>query len=349
MARVRVALLGYGLAGSAFHAPFIDAVDGLELAAIVTSDPERRRRAERDHPQAELLDAADGIWARATEFDLAVIAAPNRAHAPLAKAAIDSDVAVVVDKPLTPTAADGRQLVRAARARGVFLTVFQNRRWDADFLTVRRLLGDGALGSVVRFESRLDRWRPELAGGWREAPEPEEGGGLLLDLGSHLVDQALQLFGPARLVYAELDRRRAGAAVDDDVFVAITHRSGVRSHLWATTLAAQPAARLRVLGDRTAYVKHRGDVQEEQLRAGLGPRDAGFGVEPEEQWGTLGAGSDVRAVPSEPGAYGRFYEAVAAALRGEAPPPVDPDDALAALEVLDAARASAAAGRTVEL
>jgi predicted dehydrogenase len=349
MAPARVALIGYGLAGAVFHAPFIEAAAGLELAAIVTANPERRAQAEREHPGAELLASAGDVWNRATAFDLVVVAAPNRAHADLARAAIDNDLAAVVDKPLTPTADEARQLVRDARARGVLLTVFQNRRWDGDFLTVRGLIDDGALGNVLRFESRFDRWRPALRGGWRESAEPDEGGGVLLDLGSHLVDQALQLFGRARVVYAELDRRRAGAEADDDAFVAITHESGVRSHLWMTAVAAQTAARFRVLGDRAAYVKYGTDPQEEQLRNGMQPGDSGFGEEPDDERGRLGVGDEAKPVPTERGEYGRFYEDVAEALRGKTPLPVDPDDAVAALEVLDAARASGASGQTILL
>ena len=349
MTPARVALIGYGLAGKFFHAPFIAAVAGLELAAIVTSDADRREQAARDHPQAELLARAAEVWARALDFDLVVIAAPNRAHVPLARAAIDNDVGVVVDKPFTTTAAEARQLARDARARGVFLSVFQNRRWDGDFLTLRRLLDGGALGEVLRFESRFERWRPEPAGGWRDSAMPEEGGGLLLDLGSHLVDQALVLFGPAREVYGELDVRRAAAAIDDDAFVAVTHESGVRSHLWMSAVAAQGGPRFRVLGSRAAYVKNELDVQEEQLRGGMRPADDGFGEEPEERWGALGADGDLKRVPTERGAYVRYYEGVAAALRAEAPPPVDPDEVVAALEVLDAARASALERRTVPL
>lgn len=345
----RVALIGYGLAGAYFHAPYITAVDGLELAAIVTRDPERRERAGRDHPDAELLDEPGAVWERAAELDLVVIAAPNRAHVPLATAAIDAEIGVVVDKPFANTAEDAQAVVRAARARGVFLTVSQNRRWDGDFLTVRRLLAEGRLGDVHRFESRFERWRPELRDGWRESDAPDEGGGVLLDLGSHLVDQALQLFGRPRLVYAELDRRRRGAAVDDDAFVAVTHESGVRSHLWMSAVAAQGAARFRVVGSRAAYVKHGLDVQEEQLLTGMSPGDAGFGEEPEDRWGMLGAGDDVRPEPTERGDYSGFYEDVAAALRGEAPPPVEPEEAVTALEVLDAARVSAGDGIAIEV
>jgi len=344
-----VALLGYGLAGAVFHAPLIAAVDGLELSAIVTRDPERRARAERDFPDAELLESADEVWARPGDFEVVVVAVPNRVHVPLARAAIEAGIAVVVDKPLASGASEARELVDAARAHHVLLTVFQNRRWDGDFLTVSRLVGEEALGRVFRFESRFERWRPQLSGGWRELAAPEEAGGLLFDLGSHLVDQALALFGPARRVYAELDVRRPGARVDDDSFVALTHATGVRSHLWMTTVAAQPGPRLRVLGDRAAYVKYGLDVQEEALQQGLRPGQVGWGAEPEERWGLLGAGDRVERIRTEPGAYQRFYEGVAASLREGAPPPVDPEDAVSVLEVLDAARTSAAEGRVVDV
>jgi scyllo-inositol 2-dehydrogenase (NADP+) len=201
---------------------------------------------------------------------------------------------------------------------------------------------------VHRFESRFERWRPAPKPGWRELADPEEAGGILYDLGSHLIDQALSLFGPARRVYAELERRRDGAAVDDDAFVALSHHSGVRSHLWMSAVAAQPGPRLRVLGSRGAYVKWGMDVQEEALRGGARP-GAGWGEEPEPRWGTLGADEDVRPVPTEPGDYPAFYRGVAAALREGAPPPVDPADAVAALEVIEAARRSAAEGRVEEL
>ena len=266
MTAIRVALLGYGLAGAVFHAPLIAAVDGLELAAIVTRDDERRSRARRDHPGAALLDSPREVWERAGDLDLVVVAAPNRVHVPLARAAIEARLAVVVDKPLAASAEEGRSLVRDAREQGVMLTVFQNRRWDGDFLTLRGLLQEDALGQVARFESRFERWRPELSAGWRESGEAEDAGGLLYDLGSHLVDQALCLFGPAVHVNAEVDIRRSGAQTDDDTFVALTHESGVRSHLWMSAVAAQPGPRFRVLGSRAAYVKYGLDVQEESIR-----------------------------------------------------------------------------------
>jgi len=345
-APIRVALLGYGLAGAVFHAPLIAAVEGLELAGIVTRDHERRARARRDHPGAALLSSPEEVWERAGNLDLVVVAAANRAHVPLARASIEAGLEVVVDKPLAPSADEGRSLVREARERGVMLTVFQNRRWDGDFLTVRGLLDEDALGEVARFESRFDRWRPELLAGWRESRDPQDAGGLLYDLGSHLVDQALCLFGPTAQVYAELDTRRSGAQTDDDTFVALGHESGVRSHLWMSAVAAQPGPRFRVMGSRATYVKYGLDVQEELLR-GRPHLDDSFGREPEERWGLLGAGDQLRRVPTAPGAYQRFYEGVVLAVREGAPPPVDPDDVVAGLEVLDAARESARERRVI--
>jgi scyllo-inositol 2-dehydrogenase (NADP+) len=277
------------------------------------------------------------------------VATPNRAHVAIAGAAIEAGLPVVVDKPLAATAGATRGLVEKAAARGVMLTVFQNRRFDGDFLTLRGLLASGALGRVRRFESRYERWRPEVGAGWRELAEPEEGGGVLLDLGSHLVDQALVLFGPAATVYAEVDRRRPGAHVDDDVFVAIGHAWGVRSHLWMSLTAASLGPRMRVLGDEAAYVKHGLDVQEDALAAGGRPGGPGWGAEPQEAWGVLDVGGRTTPVPTDAGAYERFYEGVRDAVRGEGPPPVDPADAVAALEVIDAARASSAEGRVVAL
>lgn len=336
----RVALLGYGLAGSAFHAPFIATTPGLRLAAIVTGNEQRRAEALRDHPGVTLLRTADEVWTNAGDFDLVVVAAPNRAHVPLASAALESGLPVVVDKPIAANAREARALVDRARKRGLMLTVFHNRRWDGDFLTLRSLLERGELGRVFRFESRFERWRPEIASGWRELPDAEEAGGVLFDLGSHLVDQAIQLFGPVEMVYAELGARRPGAQVDDDAFVALEHPSGVLSHLWMSSVAAQRGPRFRVLGDRAAYTKEGFDVQEEAFRRGQTPGGPGWGEEPKERWGLLGVEGHLREVPTEPGSYGTFYEAVAASLQTGAPPPVDPTEAVAILDVLEAARVS---------
>jgi predicted dehydrogenase len=344
-APLRTALIGYGLAGEAFHAPLIAAEPALELATIVTSNHERAARARKRHPGVVVVAGAGEVWERAEGLHLAVIAAPNAAHLSLGLAALEAGLHVVMDKPLALNAADGRRLERAAAERGRVLAAFHNRRLDGDFLTLRRLVDAGALGEVTRLESRFERWRPEVrSGAWRERAAAAEGGGLLLDLGSHLVDQALVLLGPVEAVYAELDRRRAAAGADDDDFVALRHRSGARSHLWMSHAAAQGGPRFRVQGSRAAWVKQGLDVQEAALRGGAVPGGPGWGEEPPERWGLLGAGAELRPVPTEPGDYPRFYRELVRAIREGGPPPVSAGEAVAGLAVIEAARESARTG-----
>lgn len=346
---LRVAIVGYGLAGATFHAPLIAATPGMRVAFVVTSNPARAEEARRAHAGVRVLPSADELWEEADDVDLVVIATPNRTHAPLARAAIRLAIPTVVDKPFAVTADEGRALAEEAWRRGVPLSVFHNRRWDGDFLTLRRLLAEGALGQVHRFESRFERWRPTPKPGWRESGDPADAGGGVYDLGSHLIDQALVLFGPARRVYAELDRRRPGVAVDDDAFVAIEHASGVRSQLWMSALAADHALRMRVLGARAAYVKRGMDVQEAALRSGARPPSAEWGAEPPSAYGRIGADEAWSAVETAPGDYPAFYAGMAAAVRGAAPVPVHPADAVAVLEVIEAARRSAAERAVIDL
>jgi predicted dehydrogenase len=318
-------------------------VPGLSLASIVTSNPERAAQVRAAHPDAEVLPSAEALFAAADSHDLVVVAAPNREHVPLGLAAVDAGLHLVVDKPLAASVAEAQRLADAVEARGVVASVFHNRRWDGDFLTLRRLVSEGALGELVRFESRFERWRPEVdAERWREAGDPQEAGGLLFDLGPHLIDQALELLGPARSVYAEVRRLRPGAEVDDDVFLALEHSSGVRSQLWATMLAAQAGPRLRALGSRSAYVKWGLDVQEGALRSGARPNDPGFGSDPPDAWGLLGSEDDAQPLETEPGRYVEFYERMERAIRAGEPPPVPLAAGIATLRVIDAARASAA-------
>ncbi|MGW4883167.1 Gfo/Idh/MocA family protein [Streptomyces murinus] len=350
---LRVGLVGYGLAGSVFHAPLITATEGLVLDTVVTSNPERQQQARDAFPDVTLAAAPEELFARAGGLDLLVIASPNKTHVPLATAALAAGLPVVVDKPLAGTAAEARALAALAEERGLLLSVFQNRRWDNDFLTLRALLEDGALGDVRRFESRFERWRPRPKGGWRESGDPAEIGGLLYDLGSHVVDQALVLFGPAAEVYAEADVRRPGAEADDDTFIALTHVSGVRSHLHVSATTPQLGPRFRVLGSEAGYVKYGLDPQEAALREGLhpGPR---WGAEPESLYGRIGAGESPLTgggtpVKTLPGDYPAYYAAVAAALTGAGPNPVTALEAAAALDVLEAARRSAQEKVTVTL
>jgi scyllo-inositol 2-dehydrogenase (NADP+) len=345
---MRIALIGYGLAGRLFHGRLLAATPGLRVVAIVTADEQRRAEAQSDFPSARLYDRPEALWDDAATFELAVVATSTPSHVSLARAAIETGRHVVVEKPLAPTAAQARELVDEARARGVLVVPFLNRRWDSDHLTVQRLVHDGALGTVLRYESRFERWRPNPSpGAWREEVPPVEGGGVLLDLGTHLIDQALSLHGPAQRVYAEMSARRGGT--DDDVFIAVQHSSGVISHLWANAVAAAPGPRLRVLGTRAGYVVEDLDGQEEALRTGHSPDEPSFGLEPRERWGRLISGGDAVEVEPERGRWLRFYAALEQSLRGDAPPPVAAADAVAGLDVLDGARESARTGSVVRL
>jgi predicted dehydrogenase len=346
---IRVALIGFGLGGEVFHAPLVQADPDLALVTIVTNDPSRRARAAARYPEARVVERADAVWDRADDHDLVIVCTPNVAHVRLATAGLDAGLAVVVDKPLAASSADGRALAGLAAERGLLLSVFQNRRWDGDFLTVRRLIADGSLGDVFRFGSRFERWRPARDDGWRERGAADQAGGLLWDLGSHLVDQAIRLFGRPTSVYAEVDLRRPGVETDDDVFVALTHPGGARSHLWASATAAIGGPRFHVLGSLGAFEKQGLDPQEEALAGGAAPTDPGFGTEPEERWGRLSNGDAERRVPTEPGDYAAYYRGIAEALRTGTPPPVDVRDAIEGLEVLEAARESARSGTVVTL
>jgi scyllo-inositol 2-dehydrogenase (NADP+) len=338
MDELNVAILGYGLAGAVFHAPLVAAEPRLRVAAVVTGSPERAEQARAEHPGVRVLPNADELFADPARTDLVVVAAPNSVHATLARQALDAGLPVVVDKPMTPTAAEAADLVERAQKNGLLLSVFQNRRWDGDFRTVKMLVDAGRLGDVTRFESRFERWRPVPKGGWRETGGADEAAGLLYDLGSHVVDQALHLFGPATVTAAETDVRRAGVTADDDTFIALRHESGVRSHLWMSAVASDLAPRFRVLGSAAAYVKYGLDGQEDALRAGRRPSDPQWGHDLPERFGRLGVPSAAEPVETELGAYERYYAGIAAALLDGAPAPVDPADAVRALELLETAR-----------
>ncbi|WP_436786988.1 Gfo/Idh/MocA family oxidoreductase [Yinghuangia sp. YIM S10712] len=348
---LRAALIGYGLGGAAFHAPFLAALPEYELGAVVTGNPERAAAVRgRYGDEVEVIPAATELFARGDEFDVAVVTVPNRFHAALARESLAAGLHVVVDKPFAGTAEEGRALAALAEAQGRTLCVFQNRRWDGDFRTLRDLVERGQLGDVRRFESRFERWRPEPAlGAWKEDPDPAALGGILYDLGSHLIDQAVALFGRPLRVYAELDRSRPGVEVDDDSFVALTHAQGVRSHLWMSATAADLGPRLRVLGSKAAFVKYGLDVQEAALRTGGVPGSDGWGDEQEDGWGLLGTPGDGRTVPTLAGAYQDFYREFAAAVHGDGPVPVPVAESVAVLEVIEAAQRSSREGAVVTL
>ena len=351
---LRVAIIGYGLAGAVFHAPLVSSTPGMEVAAIVTGNVRRQEHARRDYPTAAIIASVDDLWRHPTRYDLVVVASPNRTHVPLGIAAMQAGLPVVIDKPLAASVEDAEQLIATSYTTGQLLTVFQNRRWDNDFLTVRSLIASDLLGSITRFESRFERYRLQpRPHAWRELAAPEEAGGLLYDLGSHLIDQAVQLFGRPTRVYAEMELRRPNVEVDDDTFVALQFENGVRAHLWMSVVARIQGPRMRLLGLHGSYEKYGLDPQEETLHAGLRPGDAGWGIESPERWGRLttdfhGVRLDT-TLETQHGAYEHFYAMLRDALTKGGRSPVDPTEVVTVLNVIAAAQQSAQSGATVEL
>jgi predicted dehydrogenase len=338
MTPVRFGLVGYGFGGRYFHAPLIATAPECQLIGVMTSSAERQALVARELPGtptfaslAALVDA--GVEAVA-------ISTPADTHSSLSEQAMQLGVAVVCDKPFALDPPAARHTVDLAEQRGLLLSPYQNRRWDSDFLTVRKLVADGDLGRVTRFESRFERYAPQRGPG-------KSGGGTLLDFGSHLADQALVLLGPAVSVYAELRIRESG--LDDDVFVALTHASGAQSHLSGSWSQFAPGPRYRVTGTEATFVLGPGDSQENALIAGETPASLGerWGVEPIGANGTLYKGTASGPHATERGRWDLFYPTFAGAVRGNNPPPVNPRDAVAAAIVLEAARASAATGAVV--
>ena len=322
---IRVGLVGYGLAGSVFHAPLIRACPRMQLTAIQTS----RDAPERVSSLDELLDRSD----------LVVVASPNQTHFPIASEALKARKHVVVDKPFTVTIDEADSLIALAREQQRVLTVFHNRRLDGDFLTIRKLLPQ--LGEIYLFEANWDRFRPAIKQGWRELREP--GGGVLADLGSHLIDHALQLFGLPDAIEADVLAQRAEARVDDYFDLRLQYGS-MRVCLRCSTLVAEPRARFAVHGSGGSFVKFGIDVQEAQLKSGMDPRDGGFGVD--ERDGTFTTPDGRRTpIPTECGRYLDYYDAVAAAILDGAPAPVDPADARNGLMLIDLARRSSELGQ----
>ncbi len=351
---LRVAIIGYGLAGAVFHAPLVATTPGMQVAALVTSSPERQAQARRDFPAAAIFSQAEALWNEPTRYDLVVVAAPNRVHTTLGLAAMRAGLPVVIDKPLASSVAEAEQLLQVSHETGKMLSVFQNRRWDNDFLTVRHLIETGTLGEIMRYESRFERYRAEpRPGAWRELADPAEAGGLLFDLGSHLIDQAMFLFGKPTHVYAEVAIRRPGAQVDDDTFVALRFSSGVNAHLWMSAVAHITAQRVRITGLRGSYEKWGLDPQEDALRTGERPGDEIWGEEGHEHWGRLvtdvdNAHTDI-VMKTLPGNYPAYYMLIRDALLSGGKPPVDAAGVVDVLRVIEAARVSAQSGQTVKL
>lgn len=337
-----VGLIGYGLAGSVFHAPLIRSVPGLHLAKVVTT---RREQVAKDLPGVAVAGLADVLSDPA--IDLLVIASPSAHHYEHARAALLAGKDIVIDKPLAITSPEATELIDLAATRGRVLSVFQNRRWDNDFLTVKYAIKQGWLGKVFYYEAHFDRFRPQIKNGWREAPGP--GAGILYDLGTHLIDQSIHLFGMPHAVTADIIAQRAAAKVDD-YFHLVLDYFPLRVILHAATLVIQPGPRFAVHGDGGSFLKYGMDGQEEALKRGQRPGDPDWGADSPDQYGELTpAGDSPRKIETLRGGYERYYQALAACLESGGPPPVDPRDSRDSLIVIEAAQRSAAERRTVSV
>lgn len=342
---LQVGLIGYGLAGSVFHAPLIQRTPGLVLHSIASSQRERLLRSFTDVR----------VFASATQMlddpalDAVVIATPNAEHAPLAIAALQAGKHVLVDKPFALDLAQADAVVQAAHAAQRVVSVFQNRRFDADFLTLQQLLADGRLGEVAECHSHFDRYRPQVRDRWRESDAP--GAGLWMDLGPHLLDQMLQLFGWPQAISADLMAQREGAH-SDDYFHAVLHYPRHRAIVHAGSLVAAAQPRFAVHGSAGSYLKHGRDVQEDQLRAGIAPGAPGWGLDPVHgqhiRVDTEGH-HHVTSVDNAHGDYRRLYAAFAAAIRGEGQATVSTQQALQVMRLLEAGQRSARSGQRIAL
>lgn len=340
---IRLGLVGYGVGGQLFHAPYIAASPEVSFAGIVARSPERIDAARADHPDvpvfaslADLIDAG---------VDAVTISTPPSTRRELALEAIGRGVSVLADKPFAPSADAGRELVDAAAAAGVMLNVFHNRRYDSDIVTARAVIDSGDLGAATRLDLRCDQDDPATL-------EAGPQGGLLRDLGSHVVDQALFLLGPARYVTAQIDHRDLPEGPTDTGFViTIEHQSGAHSHISSSKINRLASRELRLHGEKGSYVSDYSDVQIDAIRRGdrpAGARDT-WGFEAEERRGTLATDAGTFEVPSRQGDYAQLYDAFAKAVQDGSAGPVPGEEGVAVLAVLDAARASAADHRTVEL
>lgn len=342
---IDVGLIGFGLAGRFFHAPIISAVPGLRLAGIV-----QRRGAEAAllYPNARILKSVDELLSM-EQIRLVVVATPNDTHVSLTQLCLAAGRDVVVDKPFAPTLHEAETLVKFAAEKNRLLTVYHNRRWDADFQAIHNLVSQGALGRIVLFETNYDRYRPNLKqNAWRERSGP--GSGIFFDIGPHLIDQALQLFGTPEALHADLRIERDAGVVDDSFDVVMHYPHGLRAVLRSTTMAVVPRPRFILHGARASFRKELIDPLESMLRSGRVPEGENWNVEPERNWGvaTFAKGDQLvqERIPSQ-GDWRTFYAGVRDAILGVAPPPVTSQQMLDVMRAIELAQKSSRLGQTL--
>lgn len=337
MRQIRIGLIGYGFAGATFHAPLIASTPAMVLARVASSNPEKVRQ---NFPQAIVSGDPAGVI-DAPDIDLVVIATPNAGHHALARQALLAGKHVVVEKPFTVTVAEAGELVQLARERALLLSVFHNRRWDGDFLTLKHLIESGMLGAINTYHAHFDRYRPEVRRRWREEDLP--GAGTLYDLGAHLIDQALVLFGAPDSVSADVAIQRPGSGAPDYFHLVLAYGTK-RVILHSASIVRAGGPRFQVHGSIGSYVKYGMDPQEDALRAGRSPGGAAWGKEPESAYGQLTVEREGREVTEKietlPGAYQAFYRQMHAAIADGAPLPVSAQEALNVIRTIECAMQS---------
>lgn len=330
---LRVGMAGYGLAGRYFHAPLLKGC-GLELIAVLTTNPDRVDHVHADFPEALVVSSMSELLSH--ELDLVIIASVNSVHVEQAIAALHAGVPTVVDKPMGRNLTETLEILKVSDDTGVPVTAFYNRLFDSDSLTIKRVIRDNEIGKVFRIDSRFERYRPDLATqSWREQSSAAEGGGLLLDLQSHLISTALDWFGPADLVSASV--RSIRGASDDDVVLVLRHKSGVDSYLSASAIAGAPGPRIRMLGSSGALVIGELDPQEALLRSGKIPHDGKWNVSTKSE-ACIVRGDEISEVQVEDGNYSHFYALVAGAIKGVNDWPVTKEEIIAVATIIDRAR-----------
>ena len=337
---LKVGVIGCGYSAKTFHIPLINASDSFQLVAISSS---QKDAVASEYPQATIFETAQDLISSA-DVDLVVITAPNDAHYPIAKQCLENGLNVVVEKPMVTTSIEAQELIEIARERSLLLSVFHNRRWDGDFLTVKKLLNQAVVGDVRLFESHFDRFRPVVRQRWREQAGP--GSGIWFDLGSHLVDQAVSLFGSPDALTARCLPLREGSETTD-YFHVLLHYQNIEVVLHASCFSAAPNTRFRLEGTKGSYIKYGLDPQEPQLKNGMTPNDRGYGVEDTQDHGRLYFESSSELIETEQGCYQKYYAEICEAIESGTDNPVDPEDAVEVLKILELAEKSSVNGTTL--
>lgn len=338
MKQVNIGLAGYGSGGRIYNAPIIKSIEGFSVRKILTSNPENIRWAQKDFPKASVVSDYENML-KDPEIDLVIVLLPNFLHYKFAEKALKAGKHVVVEKPFTTSYKEAEELIELARKKDLILSINHNRRWDSDIRTVKKIISEGFLGRLVEYEAHFDRFRNNIKHSWKEKPELP-GSGILYDLGSHLIDQALSLFGNPKEVFADIRQQRDGAHVPDN-FELLLFYPELKVTLKAGTLVKQKGATYTLLGTRGSFVKFGADVQEEALKQGKIPNeDPKWGEEPEKNWGVLNTLDEEKLIQSERGDYRIPYQNVYKAITQNEALLVTPQQAADVVRVIELAQLS---------